>query len=160
MALQSTTALATITLQSAATEVSFTGIPSNYRDLIIVASIKVTSGAEPRMRINGDTGSNYSFIQIAGDGSSTLSNTGTTTGGWLTPNVFPSTANFDLCTITITDANTTNKNKLYVSRWAGANTNALAVRWANTSAITSLNFYMTSQSFAVGSTFSLYGRIA
>lgn len=160
MALQSTTALATITLQSAATEVSFTEIPSNYRDLVVVTSIKVTSGAEPRMRINGDTGSNYSFIQIAGDGSSTLSNTGTTTGGWLTPNVFPSTTDFDLCTVAIIDANATDKNKLYLSRWAGANSNALAVRWGSTAAVSSLTFYMTSQSFAIGSTFSLYGRIA
>jgi hypothetical protein len=156
------TALATITLASTASSVTFGSIPTTYRDLVVVFSFKATAATEPRIRFNGDTGSNYSFVQLGGNGSSTLSNTGTTTGGWITPNSALSTSNFDTTIIQIMDSSATDKQKTYLSRFSpDANyVNALAVRWANTSAITSINAYTTSNAFAIGSTFSLYGVIA
>ena len=162
MALQSTTAIATITLQQASSTVTFSGIPNTYRDLVLVANMKLLSSAEPRLRFNSDSTSSYSMVQMAGNGSGTLSNTGTQSFGWITPNSGTSTTNFDAYTAQLLDYSVTDKHKTWISRYSpdAVYVNALANRWAKTEAINQIQFFTNASSFAVGSTFSLYGRIA
>lgn len=162
MALQSTTAIATVTLQESSSTVTFSGIPTTYRDLILVANMKLLSSAEPRLRFNSDSTTSYSMVQLAANGSGTLSNTGTQSFGWITPNSGTSTTNFDLYTAQLLDYSATNKHKTWLSRYnpdAGY-VNALSNRWAKTEAINTVQFFTSSSSFAAGSTFSIYGRIA
>lgn len=163
MALQSTTALATITLQTAATEITFSSIPNTYRDLVAVVSgipnANVASGA---IRINGDTGSNYLMVGMRGNGSNAASYTTSTVSGWFDyagDSVANSTT---LCSINFLDYAATDKHKAFIARQSNAadTVEAMAQRWASTSAITSLTFYWTTGGFAAGSTISLYGRIA
>jgi hypothetical protein len=166
MALQSTTPIATITLQQATSTVTFSGIPDTYRDLILVANGGATTGANDiYFQFNGDGGSNYSNVQMSANGSVATSRTDGTTfirtnfyAAWhqeLTGNMIA----------TIFDYSATNKHKTVVSRTNKASggsfqgVDAAAGRWASTAQINSITM-LTNASYLAGSTFSLYGRVA
>jgi hypothetical protein len=155
MALQSTTALATITLQSASAEVTFSGIPATYRDLVVVFNGSISTSNNSPFYMNGDTTSgNYGKVSAWGTGSGTGSGAffGAIWAGY--PNVV---------TYTFLDASQTDKHKTALVRCNGASNEVSmqAIRWANTAAITSLTFAAGSTyTYTAGSTFSLYGVIA
>ena len=70
--------LATTTLSSSASSVTFGSIPSGYRDLVLVVDcIAASAGDSLRPRINGDTGSNYYQVFMYGNGSSATSGSNT-----------------------------------------------------------------------------------
>lgn len=161
MALQSTTALATITLQSASSNVIFSNIPSNYRDLALVADAIFSSGSENLMlRFNGDSNTNYLNVYMFGTGTTTgaspVSGTGIL-GGGLT------TANRTLQRFQILDYSLSDKHKSTINRTDTNNdaTYVWAGRWGSISPINSIEVRGSGSGvFAAGSTFSLYGRIA
>lgn len=169
MALQSTAALASIALQSAGSEVTFSGIPGTYRDLILVANVSGTVNDQGiRMRFNGDSASNYSTAAIGGSGAVGQYGFSTTTTHVLfSPiHIGVNTNGIHVPVISqIIDYSATDKHKTLLTRANGQNnstneTTALASRWASTNAINSITLLLASGSFATGSTFSLYGRIA
>ena len=75
-------ALATITLGSAASTVTFSSIPATYRDLRLVINASGTGGnGLVKVQFNGDTStSNYFDVGMYGDGSSAGSESHTTLG--------------------------------------------------------------------------------
>ena len=146
-------ALATITLSSSASSVTFSSIPSTYRDLVLVCSFTTTASASQILYFNGDTtGGNYTGVYMRGTGSS--ANSGTT-GQYISTT--PSSQ--VQLSVQIMDASASDKHTTYISRADNASnqTVARAMRWANTSAITSLQLANDSNSFTSGSTFSLFG---
>ena len=150
------TPLATVTLGSTAASVTFSSIPATYRDLIVVIQHK-GAGDNFSARLNGDTGANYSYARMIGNGSTATSDSGSsgTIGASFSENIGN--------TITqIMDYSATDKHKTILSRsnTASSSTRAHAVRWASTSAVTSFGIILASGSFDAGSTFSLYGVIA
>jgi len=70
-------AIASHTLSSNAASYEFTSIPGTFTDLIVVCAIDTTKtatgGDSIGIRLNGDTGSNYSTTWLQGDGSSASS---------------------------------------------------------------------------------------
>ncbi len=66
-------------LSSSASSVTFSSISQDYRDLILVATGTTSTATYRAVQLNGDTGSNYSYVNAAGDGSATNSYAGTTT---------------------------------------------------------------------------------
>ena len=65
--------IATTTLGSAGT-IEFTSIPATYTDLrIVLVSKSVYNGQNVQFRFNGDSGTNYSYTYLRGDGSSATS---------------------------------------------------------------------------------------
>lgn len=157
------TPLANVTLTASASSVTFSSIPATYRDLVVVAQVRSASGSvNLNTRFNSDTGNNYNHIWMYGDGSSALSfssanraNIQIAIGSGTTTNA--------LNTITsVLDYSATNKHKSTLSRGdEPAFTSAGAGRWANTAAVTSVQIYNTTvDSYAIGSTFALYGIIA
>jgi hypothetical protein len=161
------TALATLTLGSAQSTVTFSSIPATYRDLRLVIVADMTSGAEQmRMRLNSDsTYSNYSGVGMAGTGSSALSATWSGSAGYgegsrIQYQAFQQASTSAVQTeINILDYSATDKHKttlVRASKPAGG-VDAIASRWASTSAVTSILLDMFSGSFTAGSTFSLYG---
>jgi hypothetical protein len=165
------TALATVTLGSSASSVTFSSIPATYRDLILVMSAtNTTNDITWSMRFNGDTGSNYNIVlarggDIAGGvaSNSAASDNAMFIAGWT---FGQGTTNPTPITISIMDFSATDKHKTILNRFqtqrdnGNGETGMLAGRWANTSAITSLNVFPNSSTFATGSTISLYGVIA
>ena len=152
------TALATVTLGSAASSVTFSSIPATYRDLIFTWEGTNTGGG-PGLRFNGDTGSNYSYVIMRGP---TFSEAGTLSFG-LVYYIGYTSGNRGMATCQIMDYAATDKHKTVLVRHGGNNVgevNANADRWANTAAITSMTVVNPSGNFNSGSTFNLFGVIA
>lgn len=158
------TPLATTTLGSAATSYTFTSIPSTYTDLIIITNLSSSTNTNPSIRVNGDSGTNYSSTYLTGvsAGASTTRETNTTAGAmsWTggTMNGAP-TVGF----INFMNYANTAINKSFISRYSGTGTASLGEAtvimnlWRNTAAITSIEITAISTTFAAGSTFTLYG---
>ena len=62
--------IASTTLGATAGTIDFTSIPGTYTDLVLVLTTGgATAGASMRFRVNSDSGSNYSFTELRGNGS-------------------------------------------------------------------------------------------
>lgn len=157
-------ALATITLGSSASTVTFSSIPATYRDLILVVQHKVTGGAETDVQFNADTGNNYSTVTLRGGADSSIYSANYTANGIKPQNaVGGATSTNDFFQLDIMDYSATDKHKISLLRSINGSTSFVqnqAVRWANTAAITSVKCTASGASYASGSTFSLYGVIS
>jgi hypothetical protein len=156
MALQSMTALASITLQGASSFVTFSNIPQNYRDLVIVWDGTASANTGLGIIFNSDAGANYTRGLMIGTGSSTVP-------AIQTDNGFGETGTIQSNNIfNVMDYSTANKRKTVLAKVA-ANGNFVAFNigiWANTAAINSVTLDPAStNTFSSGSTFDLYGRI-
>ena len=156
------TALATRTLTAAAASVTFSSIPATYRDLVYVISGDLVSATatDVLLRVNSDSGSNYSrIVAFAGNNNaiSGVSETRTSFACWF------ATTGISNSIGQIMDYSATDKHKTLLSRQNGTQfglgISMQGQRWANTAVITSLAF-STSNNFASGTTFSLYGIVA
>jgi hypothetical protein len=166
--------LATVTLSSSASSVTFSGIPSGYKHLQIRGIIKdVTTGAADydalRIQYNGDTATNYSWHYLKGEGVGSggvgqASSSSYLWSGTVIRSGTGQTSAFSTSVIDILDYANTSKYK--TQRWLnGTEFNALypwvglgSGLWQSTSAITSIKMYMdTGVNFAEYSQFALYG---
>jgi hypothetical protein len=154
--------IATTTLGSAAASYTFSSIPATYTDLILVADSLVDGGggAQIIIRVNGDTGTNYSRTVLDGSGSSATSTKDSNIAYFQTGyQAYMTTARgFNMIANFMNYSNTTT-NKSILVRCGNANTgvDASIGLWRNTAAINSILVYPASNNFATGSTFTLYG---
>jgi hypothetical protein len=154
--------LANLTLATSVNSVLFSSIPGTYRDLVLVFVGKSTNGAGNdilSIQINGDTGSNYTWVRMNGDGSATdsFSQTSTVAGVVLIGNNSSPLPN---AIYQFMDYSATDKHKTFLGRGNDSSTqvSATASRWANTAALTSIRVFPNSGSnYSVGSTFNLFG---
>ena len=65
--------IATTTLGSAAASYTFSSIPSTYTDLVLIVNGSMSAPQNIGVEFNGDSGGNYSFVRIYGDGSAAYS---------------------------------------------------------------------------------------
>lgn len=154
------TLLNQITLAAASSSVTFSNIPQNYGDLVLVMSGKRTgTGGVVGLEIyfnNDETASNYSNVSAygwsPGTGSGAGSNLSTGIG-----------INQGQISWQIIDYSAIDKHKPVLSRYdfGPEEVGMVAGRWANTSAITSilLKDSVAAWNLAAGSTFSLYGLV-
>jgi len=162
------TKIASVTIGSGgAASMDFTSIPSTYTDLVIKASVRDSSaGTTPALKIvfNSDTGSNYTYRLLYGDGSTPASLSGT----------LAFTYN-GAVTTTIQTSNTFASNEIYIPNYrssANKSTSVDAVQenngtaaiaglvanlWNNTNAITSITLSSAGSNFVQYSTATLYG---
>jgi hypothetical protein len=150
------TPIATQTLGTATNSVTFSSISGTYTDLVLVFNGTVSANQYVALRLNSDTGSNYSWTRMDGDGSAAYSSRGTsTTFGRL------GIGNPTNRTLTIShfmNYSNATTNKTVLSRSNTDFVGALVNLWRNTAAITSITVLTTTaDTFAVGSTFTLYG---
>jgi len=149
--------LATVTLGTAASSVTFSSIPATYRDLVVVWGGLLTSGGqEVYLRYNGDSGSSYSYVEMTGTGSAATSSSSLSFTYAYGGVIYTTMAN---SIIQVMDYSATDKHKTGLTRSNNSANNvvAFAHRWANTAAITSLQLSLAGSSFAAGFTASLYG---
>ena len=159
MATSTEIAIATTTLGSAASSITFSSIPSTYTDLRLV--VVPTSGASVTvaLRFNSDTGTNYSRTYLFGNGASADTLQGS-----------------NMSQIYIIPADT---NQVHLAEWdifsylgstyktvlgkISADTNGSGYSsvgvglWRNTTAITTVQAYTFSNQFQAGTTATLYG---
>lgn len=159
----------TKTLGTAAASIEFTSIPQTYTDLMLVASLRSASGDEVFVRFNGDTGGNYSWRRLQGNGAAVGSDSQTSYGGYNAFFYFTYASTGPSET-----ANTFGSGQLYIPNYTGSTSKSLssdavnenngttarqaivAGLWNNTAAIT--NIAITGNgNYAIGSMVSLYG---
>jgi len=148
-------ALATETLSGTDTSVTFSSIPATYRDLVVVAKTFSASATGVGVRFNGDTGSNYSMVYASGNGSTATSSAYTSDRA----EPYISGATDHLILMQIMDYSATDKHKTMLSRGESASgkVQMFAIRWADTSAINSIEIFTPINSYGAGTTLSLYG---
>ena len=148
--------------------VSFTSIPADYTHLQvrgILRSTRALSQAGVLFRLNSDTGSNYSFHGLLGDGSGAFSN-GSTNDTYINMGEFPagnaSSGIFGAFVVDILDYKDTNKYKTVrlstgQDRNGAGEINLRSGNWRNTNAITSITILESISNMAEFSSFALYG---
>lgn len=151
-------ALATQTLGSAATSVTFSSISNSYTDLRIVLNVTASSLVNGRMQFNGDTSALYSTTVLYGSGSVAASTRQSGQNSIWLDNTDTGT-NWCVTTIDVMNYSnsTTFKTALIRGNAASSQVDAHVGLWRNTNAITSLTLFPSSGTYSVGSTFSLYG---
>lgn len=152
--------LANITLGSSASSVSFSSIPASFRDLVLVITSSASVDNTFGMRFNGDSGTNYSYVDGFGNGSSPSSAASTDTRFLLTVNGTFGAGNHQFIT-QIMDYSATDKHKTGLTRNALAGSvfpgvGMVSARWASTAAITSMVIFPGAGQLNTGSTFALY----
>jgi hypothetical protein len=149
---------------------SLASLSSTYRHFRLVIAARTNRGLEldyVRLRFNGDTGNNYAFHELFGNGGPGLAS------GAVFPNASinltrttaaSATANaFGAITADILDAYSTTKNTTVRSLGGYASTSSGEINltggvWVNTAAISSIDCVVGGGTiFIAGSRFSLYG---
>lgn len=148
--------IATTTLGSAATTISFTSISSAYTDIVMVLAGVYTANNYVNMKLNNDSTSTYSNTYLRGDGTSATSGRasnasygiGFTAGS-------PENAIFHIMNYANT---TTNKTVLIRSNTASSETRATVGLWRSTAAINRIDLiHDSANGFNTGTTVTLYG---
>lgn len=167
-----TTLIETKTLGTAASEIEFTNIPQTYTDLVVLSSLRETTGTSNvflgyRLTINGSTSISVRMLQGSGTGRGSFTNSAgefgaNISGAGSTSNTFGSHTLY----ITNYASTTTNKSISYDGVMENNATesyqNIAAGLYASNTAITSLSIRGVDaggiqRNLAVGSTVSLYG---
>jgi hypothetical protein len=147
--------IATATASGSTNSISFTSIPSTYTDLIVVIGV-LGSSADFDLRINNDSGSNYSYTRLYGDGTGIASDRASnqtaiqvTLGG-----SSPGVQILNLNNYSNTTTNKTVLNRINLTSHVAATVGL----WRNTSAINRLDFIGQSGSnIQANSTYTIYG---
>jgi hypothetical protein len=162
------TPIASITLGAAAASITFSSIPQTYTDLVMVMSpannTSVQDGTE-LFSINSDTGTNYSFTELYGNGSSAASirRTGTAYIGLSFFTTIDTTLGSTTNVTHFMNYSNATTNKTILNRANNVSstypgTSLIAGLWRSTAAITSFSIRPGgSTNFKAGSTFDLYG---
>jgi hypothetical protein len=154
--------IATTTLSSANSTITFSTIPATYTDLrLVLTATSSAGGAQVIFRVNSDTGSNYSRTRLSGNGSTASSNRFTNDNAIYTDQAGLSTTiphfySFDIFSY----AGSTNKTLLAAvaeDNNGSGNVNYAVGLWRNTAAITSTTLTNTGGDFSIGTTATLYG---
>lgn len=152
------------TLTTSTPSVTFSSISSTFTDLVLVCMVQTQTNSDAvTIRFNSDSGNNYSFTQVRGDGSTTFSGRASNVSMTRIGNDIPNSTAFGTIISHIQDYSnsTTNKTVLSRSGYAGIGTQATVGLWRSTSAITSVTVLPDSlNNFLTNSTFKLYGILA
>jgi hypothetical protein len=163
--------IATNTVGSATATVTFSSISGTYTDLVLIISGQVSLPASFNMRVNSDSGSNYSNTLIYTDG---LSATGSVRGtnqtqiDYSTTNGISGSSSgyYSPVIVNIMNYSNTNTYKTFIGLNKTArggylnngDVTGVASLWRNTNAITSITvFPSNSGNWTTGSTFTIYG---
>ena len=156
--------IATNTLGSATSTVTFSSISGSYTDLVFVISLKAATTNNPTLRLtfNGSA-TGYSGTQLYGTGSAAGSNRTTSAAFIAIARAIgapPTIGNTGTIIINLQNYSNTTTYKTVLARAnaADSGTEADVGLWQNTSAITSISIDApTTNDFAIGSMFTLYG---
>jgi hypothetical protein len=153
--------IATNTLGSATSTVTFSSISSTYTDLVLItatASDLSSSSDAINCRFNSDSGTNYSTTQLYGTGAVAAS--GRVANITAASIARHEQSEFCVGITHIMNYSNTTTYKTVLSRGSSANniTIAYADLWRSTAAITTITLTPSSATnFDAGSTFTLYG---
>jgi hypothetical protein len=158
------TPIATITTSGSVSTYTFSSIPSTYTDIVAIGNFQLSTATAFRGRVNGDTGSNYSLTNLAGNGTSASSSRESNATNWVLGGVptSASTAYDNTLVAHYMNYANTSTYKTVINRFGSASKETMANinLWRSTSAINSITLYVASGYIVDGSTFTLYGIAA
>ena len=150
--------IATTTLGSAASTITFSSIPNTFTDLRLVVVPQRNNAGSLVYRVNGSV-SGYSQTFIVGNGTSATSGRSADESYWRGNDSNMYINSFETLDI-FSYAGSTNKTMLATSstdnNGSGQVTYSVGL-WRNTGAITSIAIIRTVESFQTGTTATLYG---
>ena len=153
--------IATNTVASSGTISTFTlsSIPATYTDLVLICIADATPGPEFWMRLNNDTGTNYSRTLLTGNGTSALSNRATNaTKIFLNDGVTADVPSSQIVNIMNYSNTTTYKTTIGRSNSTPDAAQTIVSTWRNTAAIHTITIlFDRTATFNAGSMFTLYG---
>jgi ABC-type transporter Mla MlaB component len=158
------TPIATTTASGSVTSITFSSISGSYTDLVVVFNGNSTTAGSSansiRVSVNGDTGTNFSYTFLAGDGSSASSGRGSNQTYWDVQDIAQASSTGMAILHFMNYANTTTF-KTMISRSSVTSVQTLTAvnLWRSTSAITSIKLD-ANRTITSGSTFTLYGIAA
>jgi hypothetical protein len=157
------TPIATTTLGSNQATVEFTGISGSYTDLLIVVNSYSTTAAGIYAQVgNGsyDTGTNYSYTYLIGNGTAASSGRASTQASIYLADQSSTAGNRQTTILQFNNYSNTTTNKTVLSRGSSSSQSAGAVigLWRSTAAINRIR--LLNGNFAATSTFTLYGIAA
>jgi hypothetical protein len=158
------TPIATTTLGSDTADVTFSSIAGTYTDLVIIGQFgNSTAGLAVGVQFNSDTGNNYSFTALVGNGTAASSDRLANTNHiYAAYNIAPSATVSGVLRLNIQNYSNTTTNKTVIARYDNNDatypgTSATAGLWRNTAAITSVKIKPSAGNLKAGSNFTLYG---
>jgi hypothetical protein len=150
--------IATTTLGSAQSSVTFSSISGSYTDLVLVVNTANSTGqTDIYLQFNSDSGNNYSKTQLYGTGSAAGSNRQTSYNSFTGFGYIGTTRGTAIGHIMNYSNSTTFKTVLARSNDTAGLVMANVGLWRNTAAITSILIGYGADNFIAGSTFTLYG---
>ena len=155
--------IATTTLGSNSNTVTFSSISSSYTDLILIANFVSTgAGYSAQIRLNGDSGTNYSYTNLTG-GSSTIAWRQTSNNVITCAYNGAGTVSSASWIINFMNYSSTTTYKSILSRFGSGDyyeTTASVGLWRSTAAISTILLTPDAPNrtnFQTGSIFTLYG---
>lgn len=160
--LSSYESIATATGTGSSNTITFSSIPSTYTHLQIRGIMLNTPGSGDNMsvRFNSDSGSNYAYHQLTGDGASAAATGASSVTLML--GAYHTATQYGATVIDILDYKNTSKNKtMRTLHGSDANGSGFVILrsglWMNTNAITSISLLAGSGNWTTATTFALYG---
>ena len=154
------TPIATTTVASSVSSVTFSSISGSYTDLVLVANASASTLANIAIRFNGDSGTNYSSTIVAGNGTAAGSFRYTNaTYGQLNYYAYLETTFVTNQIAHIMNYSNATTYKTYIARAGNTNNGvdeAVGI-WRNTSAINQVTVVLNTGTISADSTFTLYG---
>lgn len=156
MATSTYTPISSIVLSADATEVTFSSIPQNYRDLILVSNFMLTdSGAYGKMYLNNASSFPYVYMRA----SDQTENSASGTVSWVFLGL-GDTTHTATCVSQIMGYSLTNVQKVVLSRQsypADNRVRAETTTYESTTSVTQIDIDASAGNLKAGSSFSLYG---
>lgn len=152
------TPIATNTLASAASTVTFSNIPQGYTDLVLVWNGATATSNNVSLRFNSDASTNYSTTRMRGTGTSAESSRWSNISMMYGAN--PDTTGNSTVTWQIQNYSNSTTYKTAIARGGGAGgeTGAYVGLWRSTSAITSVTVIINgSVNMNSGTSITIYG---
>lgn len=154
-----------ITLSAAAADVTFTGIPQTFTDLVLVVGRLKSTTSSPYLcfQFNSNTSTDYSVTHIEGTGTSAVSSRSSNQNQITTGNSVGLGTTADAMVIThFMNYSNTTTNKTAMSRvsvigGSFPGTGAAVGLWRQTSAITSIRVFNNAGNLPADCTLTLYG---
>jgi hypothetical protein len=153
------TKIASTTLGSTASSVTLSSIPATYTDLVLVVNAKGTAAANPGLRFNSDSATNYSSTVINGNGVTAISFRYTSTDTLFSHNAGAAmSGTWTSFIANIQNYSNTTTYKTALNRYnTSTELDGCVGLWRSTAAITSVTVVTSTNSYDIGSSFTLYG---
>ena len=162
--------IATATGTGSSGTITFSSIPSTYKHLQIRANLRCSAAAvntNMYMQLNSDTGSNYAYHRLTGDGAAVTAAGSATQTSIFVGGVPSATTTANVMATVIIDIHdyaSTTKYKTSRAIFGRNSNNAYTENiilesglWQSTSAVNSISFVLDNPSFTTATTIALYG---